>query len=235
MGAGNSRIIVMTSGAFTAPYLSLLPGIERATRRTVVTAATDMGDGEDSIPERLRRGEAADVIIIADGALSSLIASGHIKAGSRTPLARSAIGMAIREGAVLPDISSVHALKRTLLAARSVAYSASVSGNYIATELFARLGIAGQMHGKCLRIKGRVGHAVADGRAEIGFQQISALLPIKGITFAGTLPAEVQRVSVFAAGITRHASDALAAGALIRFLASTEAAGAIRHCGLEPA
>jgi len=230
-----SRVIVMTSGAFTAPYLSLLPGIERSIRRSVITAATDMGDGADSIPERLRRGEAADVIIIADAALNQLITDGLVEAGSRTPLARSAIGMAVREGAPLPDISTMHSLKRTLLQAKSVAYSASVSGNYIAAELFPRLGIAAEMGRKCLRIKGRVGNAVAEGKAEIGFQQISALLPVKGITFAGELPAEVQRVSIFSAGITRNSTDTETARALIRFLASNEAKGAIRHCGLQPA
>ena len=234
MDTNNGRIIVMTSGAFTAPYLSLLPGIERATRRTVITAATDMGDGEDSIPARLRRGEPADVIIIADGALSSLIASGHIEAGSRTPLARSAIGMAVREGAPLPDISTVHSLKRTLLAARSVAYSASVSGNYIAAELFPRLGIAEEMGRKCLRIKGRVGHAVADGRAEIGFQQVSELLPVSGIAHITPLPPEVQKVSIFSAGVAASTTDPEQACSVIKFLASHGAAAAITKSGLEP-
>ena len=117
-------------------------------------------------------------------------------ADSRIDLARSSIGMAVRAGAPKPDISSVEALKRTLLQAKSIAYSASVSGRYLSTELFPRLGIADQVMGKSRRIEGeRVGDVVARGEAEIGFQQISELLPVRGIDYVGPLPPEVQRTS----------------------------------------
>ena len=116
--------------------------------------------------------------------------AGRVRPGTRVDLARSAIGMAVRRGAPKPDISSVDALTRTLLEAKSIAYSASVSGTYLSTELFQRLGIADRVLPKSRRIEGgeRVGAVVARGEAEIGFQQISELLPIDGIDFVGPLP-----------------------------------------------
>src|SRR6266516_7220180 len=139
------NIRVMTSGAFTAAYLELIPRLELLTKKKLVTAATSIGTGETSIPNRLRRGEPVDVVIVADGVLVGFIKDGLIMAESYTPLARSAIGMAVRAGAPKPNISSVDALKRTLLQAKSIAYSGSVSGLYLSTELFPRLGIAGQI------------------------------------------------------------------------------------------
>ena len=228
-------IIVMTSGAFTAAYLELIPQLELVTKCKIVTAATSMGTGANSIPNRLQRGEPVDVVIMADAALAELIKDGKVVAESRVPLARSAIGMAVRAGSPKPDISSVDALKRALLQAKSIAYSASVSGRYLSTELFQRLGIADQIMLKSRRIEGeRVGDVVARGEAEIGFQQTSELLPVPGIDYVGPLPPEVQRVSVFSAGVAVGAGDSDAAHALIRFLASPAAARAITKSGMEP-
>ena len=224
----------MTSGTFTAALLELAPAFERTAGHRVVAATTTMGVGDRSIPRRLQRREPADVVIVDDDALAQMIADGTVVASTRTPLARSAIGMAVRAGAVKPDISTVEALRRALLAARSVAYSSSVSGRYLSTELFQRLGIAEQMAEKSRRIEGeRVGAVVARGDAEIGFQQTSELLPVAGIDYVGPLPPEVQRVSVFSAGVTVHAGHRQAAEALIRFLASAEAAAAVTRTGLE--
>ncbi len=229
------EITVMTSGAFTAAYLELIPELERLTKRKIVTAATSMGTGASSIPRRLQQGEPVDVVIVADAALTDLIKRGHIVAESRTPLARSAIGMAVRAGSAIPDISSVDALKRTLLQAKSIAYSASVSGDYLSTELFQRLGIADQIMPTSRRIEGeRVGAVVARGEAEIGFQQTSELLPVPGIYYVGPLPPEVQKVSVFSAGVAAASVDVDAAYVVIRFLASPSAAAAITKTGLEP-
>ncbi|MBI2209081.1 MAG: substrate-binding domain-containing protein [Deltaproteobacteria bacterium] len=228
-------IRVMTSGAFTAAYLELILQLELVTKRKVVTAATSMGTGADSIPSRLQRGEPVDVVIVADAALAELIKDGKVVAESRVPLARSAIGMAVRAGSPKPDISSVDALKRTLLKAKSIAYSASVSGRYLSTELFQRLGIADQIMPKSRRIEGeRVGAVVARGEAEIGFQQTSELLPVPGIDYVGPLPAEVQKVSVFSAGVAVGSGNPDAARALIGFLASPAAARAITKSGMEP-
>jgi molybdate transport system substrate-binding protein len=233
--ASAEDVRVMTSGAFTAAYLELLPQLERSINRKIVTAATSMGTGSDSIPSRLERGEAVDVVIVADDALGQLIKNGIIVADSRVELARSSIGMAVRAGAPKPDISSVDALKRTLLQAKSIAYSASVSGTYLSTELFQRLGIADQVKGKSRRIdRERVGAVVARGEAEIGFQQISELLPEPGIDYVGPLPPEVQKVTVFSAGVAARSRNAEAARAVIEFLASSEAAGTVTKSGLEP-
>ena len=236
MNTTTRDIIVMTSGAFTAPYLALIPQLEIVTKKKIVTATTSMGTGRDSIPSRLQRGEPVDVVIVADAALLEFIKNGKILAESHTPLARSAIGMAVRAGAPKPDINSVDGLKRTLLQAKSIAYSASVSGHYVSTELFQRLGIADQVASKSRLIGGgeRVGAVVARGEAEIGFQQMSELLPVPGIEHVTPLPPEVQKVSVFSAGVAVGTSDPDAARALIRFLASPEAAPAITKSGLEP-
>lgn len=227
---------VMTSGAFTAAYLELIPRLEALTKKKFVTAATSIGTGDMSIPNRLKRGEAVDVVIVADGVLLGFIKEGLIKADSHTPVARSAIGMAVRAGAPKPDLSSVDALKRTLLGAKSIAYSASVSGEYLTKELYQRLGVADQVMPKSRLIGGgeRVGAVIARGEAEIGFQQISELLPVPGIAHITPLPPEVQKVSVFSAGISQTTTDADAARAVIRFLASAEAAPAITKSGLEP-
>ena len=236
MNTMTDDIRVMTSGAFTAAYLELIPRLELLTKKKLVTAATSIGTGETSIPNRLRRGEPVDVVIVADGVLVGFIKEGLIIAESYTPLARSAIGMTVRAGAPKPDISTVDALKRTLLQAKSIAYSASVSGDYLSTELLQRLGIADQVLSKSRRIEGgeRVGAVVARGEAEIGFQQISELLPISGIDHVSPLPPELQKISVFSAGIARSTADSESAHALIRFLTSPEAAGAITKSGLEP-
>jgi molybdate transport system substrate-binding protein len=229
-------IRVMTSGAFTAAYLELIPRLELLIKKKVVTAATSIGTGENSIPNRLRRHEAVDVVIVADGVLLGFIKDGLIVAGSYTPVARSAIGVAVRAGAPKPDISTVEGLKRTLLQAQSIAYSASVSGDYVSTELFQRLGIADQVLSKSRRIEGgeRVGAVIARGEAEIGFQQISELLPVPGLDHVTPLPPVVQKVSVFSAGVAVSSRDADTAQAFIKFLVSPEASGAITNSGLEP-
>jgi molybdate transport system substrate-binding protein len=229
-------IRVMTSGAFTAAYLELIPRLELLIKKKVVTAATSIGTGENSIPNRLRRHEPVDVVIVADGVLLGFIKEGLIVAASYTPVARSAIGIAVRAGAPKPDISTVEGLKRTLLQAQSIAYSASVSGDYVSTELFQRLGIADQVLSKSRRIEGgeRVGAVVARGEAEIGFQQISELLPVPGIDHVTPLPPDVQKVSLFSAGVAVSSRDADTAHAFIKFLVSPEASGAITNSGLEP-
>lgn len=233
--AGAADIRVMTSGAFTAPYLELAPQFEQTHGGTVMTLTTTMGVGADSIPSRLERGEAVDVVIVAAASLDALIRDGRVLDDSRTDLARSSIGMAVRAGAPRPDIGSLEAFTRTLRQAKSVAYSASVSGDYLVKELFPQLGIAEEMRPKSRQVVGeRVGAVVARGEAEIGFQQMSELLPIAGIDVVGPLPPGAQRVTVFSAGVASGAREPEAARAFIRFLASADAHEAIRRAGLEP-
>jgi molybdate transport system substrate-binding protein len=144
------------------------------------------------------------------------------------------MGMAVRAGGRRPDISSLASLKQVLLDAKSVALSSSVSGDYFTQELFPRLGIAEQMASKTRRSGSeRVGALLLRGEAEIGFQQMSELLPIAGIDLVGPLPFEAQRVTVFAAGVAAHATQPDAASAYIRYLASPAASAAVARTGLE--
>ncbi len=236
MTAATNEFRVMTSGAFTAAYLALMPQLERLTKKTIVTTSTSVGTGESSIPNRLKRGEVVDIVIVADTLLRQFIDEGLVLGEGYAPVARSSIGMAVREGASKPDISSIDALRRTLLEAKSIGYSASVSGQYLTTELVQRLGIADQVLGKCRHIGGgeRVGAVVARGELDIGFQQISELLPVPGIAHITPLPPEAQKVSVFSAGVAASSPDAALARTVIQFLASPEAAHAITKSGLEP-
>ena len=228
------QITVITSGAFTAAYLQLAPDFEKSTRHTLVTLfGASMGSGPDTIPSRLERHESADVVILAAPALDDLITRGLVVAGSRVDLVRSRIGMAVKAGAPRPEISSVEALTRTLIAAKSVAISSSASGVYLSTELFPRLGVADQLKGKTQVSLGNAGELVASGAAEIGFQQISELLPVAGIDYVGPLPSDVQRETVFSAGIVTGARAPAAAHALIAFLSSPAAAPLIAKSGLE--
>jgi molybdate transport system substrate-binding protein len=150
-------------------------------------------------------------------------------------LARSGIGVVVKQGAPHPDISTVDALKKVLLAAKSVAYSDSASGVYIQNEMFKKMGIEADMAGKARMIPAEpVGGVVARGDAEIGFQQISELKPIKGIDLLGPLPPEVQQYTIFSAGIVSGSGQTEAATALLHFFASPEAATAIIDSGLEP-
>ena len=151
-----AEVKVMISGGFSAAYKSLTPEFERASHNTVATVSgASMGATPEAIPNRLQRGESADVVIMAGEALDELIKQGKVVAGSRVDLARSDIGMAVRAGAAKPDISSVEALKRTLLDAKSIAYSDSASGFYLSTVLFPRLGIADQIKDKSRMIQAR--------------------------------------------------------------------------------
>lgn len=233
--AAADEIRVMTSGAFTAAYLELAGEFQRREGHRLITEATSMGVGETSIEARLARGEAIDVVIVAADALDDLVARALVVAGSRVDLARSAIGMAVRKGAPKPDISTLDAFRRTLLAATSIAYSASVSGTYLTTELFQTLGIADQVMPKSRRVVGeRVGAVVARGEAEIGFQQVSELLPVPGIDYVGPLPEGAQRVTVFSAGLGAAGKSREAARRFVEFLASPAAAETIRKTALEP-
>jgi molybdate transport system substrate-binding protein len=228
---------VVTSGGFTAAYLELVPEYEAATHNKLMTEfGPSMGTTHNAIPVRLDRGEAIDVVIMASPALDGLIAAGKVRAGSRVDLVQSKIGMAVKAGAPRPDISSVEALKRTLLTAKSIAYSDSASGVYLSTEFFPKLGIWDQIKGKSKKIEADpVGGVVATGEFEIGFQQISELRPVKGIDIVGELPLGAQKVTVFSAGIPTTATHPEAANALIQWLASPAAYAAIKKSGLEPA
>jgi len=234
--AHGAEIKVMNSGGFAAAYRDLAPEFERATRNTLVTSwGASMGTAPDTIPSRLERGEPVDVLIMAGSGLDELIKKGKVIPGSRVDLARSVIGMAVRAGSPKPDISSVDAFKRLLLGAKSIAVSTSASGVYLTEELFPRLGIADQIMVKCKKVSAEpAGALVARGEVEIAFQQVSELLPVPGIDFVGPLPPEIQKITMFSAGIAVGAKEMDGAKALIKFLTSPAAAPAITKSGMEP-
>jgi molybdate transport system substrate-binding protein len=232
-----AEIHVMTSGAFTAALNELAPRYERETGdRLNIAYGASMGATPTAIPARLGRGEPADVVILARVGLDGLVRDGKVTKGTETDLVRSLIGLAIKDGAPVPDISTVEGLKRVLLAAKSIAISDSASGVYIQNEMLDNMGIAVQVKPKTTVIPGTpVGLNVARGEMEIGFQQISELLPVKGIRIVGPIPAPAQRVTFFSAGIAMHTKEGAAARRLIEYLASPKAWDEIRRSGLEPA
>jgi molybdate transport system substrate-binding protein len=231
-----AEIHVMSSGGLTAAFEKLAPVFERKTgHHVVLVLGPSMGTAPEAIPNRLQRGEPAEVLLMVGSALGELAKSGKVEPESRVDLAESKIAMAVKEGAPKPDISTVDGLKRALLAATSIAYSDSASGVYIEREMYDKLGLRAELKPKSRMIVAeRVGNVVARGEAEIGFQQVAELLPIRGITIAGEIPAEVQKVTMFSAGIPKAAKEPKAAAELIAFLASSEARPTIVETGLAP-
>jgi len=238
--ASAADVRVMISAGFYSVYAELAPAFERASgHRLVTTRGPSMGDSPEAIPTRLARGETADIVIMDGGAADDLGRKGLVRADSKVVLARSLIGMVVRAGAAQPDIGSVEDLRSTLLAANSIAYSDSGSGTYLSTTLFPKLGIAEQIASKSRKVRGPpsgepVAAVVARGEAEIGFQQVSELIHVPGITFVGTIPAEVQPKTFFVGMLTSAVRASEAAAEFLRFLASPEAAPVILNAGLMP-
>ena len=234
--ASAAEVRVMISGGLTAAYKALVPEFERLTGHKVLTAyGPSMGTTTNAIPVRLERGEAADVLIMVGYALDNLAKEGKVISDSRVELVKSPIGVAVKSGAPKPDISNADAVKRMLLAAKTIAYSDSASGVYVSTEMFDKLGIKDAMQGKARKIPATpVGEIVAHGEAEIGFQQISELRPVEGIEIVGPLPDELQKITVFSAGIATVSKEPDAGKALIKFLASPAARPEIVKSGMDP-
>jgi molybdate transport system substrate-binding protein len=227
---------VMTSGGFTAAYQLLGPKFTATTGNTLDTIlGPSMGKTPEAIPNRLDRGEPADVVIMVGYALDDLIKRGKVVPSSRVELADSRIGMVVKSGAPVPDISTVDALRKTLLEAQSVAYSDSASGVYIQQQLFSKLGIEDQMKGRATMIpKIPVASVVAKGEYQLGFQQVSELLPVAGATFVGRIPESVQSVTRYAAGIPVNAPHPREAKALLDYLSSPAAQAVVKSTGLDP-
>jgi molybdate transport system substrate-binding protein len=229
--AGAAELKVMASAAVKEAYLELVPAFEKSSGHKVTT----IWAGTVDIMKRIGGGEAVDLVIASAAALDELTKQGRIVPGSRVAIAKSGVGAAVKAGAPRPDISSGEKLKASLLAARSIGYSTGPSGVYLA-GLFQRVGIAEQIKTKVVQVPvgQSVGEAVARGEAEIGFQQVSELLPVKGIDFLGPLSSDVQHVTVFSAGLHKAATSPEAAKALVDFLRSPQAVTVIKHTGMEP-
>jgi len=229
------QVNVMTSGGFTAAYKILGPKFAAATGNTLDTQfGPSMGKAPEAIPNRLARGEHADVVIMVGYALDELIKQGKVDPASRVELADSRIGMVVRAGAPKPDISNVESLKKTLLDAQSVAYSDSASGVYIEQQLFKKLGIEDQLKPKAKMIaKIPVGSVVGTGDYQLGFQQVSELLPVPGVSFVAKIPESVQSVTRFAAGIPVNAQHPAEAKTLLAYLAAPAAQADVQATGLD--
>jgi molybdate transport system substrate-binding protein len=227
-----AEIRVLSTQATQEAYLELAAQFEKATRHKVTTAFT----GTVNVQKRLADGEVYDLIIMAGPAIDEQIKLGKAVAGSRVDFAKSGTGLAVRKGAAKPDIGSVEAFKKTLLAAKSIGYSTGPSGLYM-LSVFEKLGIAGEIKGKLKQTPSGVfvGTLIANGDTEIGFQQISELVHFAGIDYVGPLPGELQRMTTFSTGIHAGAKQAEAARALVKFITAPAAAPVVRKHGLEPA
>ena len=231
---------VMISAGFFGAYAELAPAFERATgHHLVTTRGPSVGDSPESIPTRLARGETADVVILDDTSAVELGRRGPVRPDTKVEFARSQIGMVAREGTPTPDISSVNGFRDVLLAATSVAVSDSTSGACLTQTLFSRLGIAEQMASKSRKVRGPpsgepVAALVARGEAQIGFQQVSELLHVPGVTLVGLIPTELQPRVGYSGVVAVTAKEMDAALALIRFIASPAAAATIANAGLAP-
>lgn len=227
-----ATINVLSSNAIKAAYTELVPIFERASGHKVATTWA----GTNDILKRMKANEAYDLMIMGRTTLNDLAKAGKVIAGSQVDLVTSGIGVAVRAGAPKPDISSGEAVKRAVLAAKSVGYSQGPSGVYL-IKLFERWGISEAIKSRVVQTPPGhpVGEAVARGEAEIGFQQESELLPIAGITFLGPLPPDIQEVTTFAGGIHTGAANVEAAKSWIQFITSAAAIAAIRKSGMEPA
>src|SRR6476469_2717507 len=234
-------IKVMISSWFCIVCTDLGPACEKVTgHKLITTRGPSVGDSPEAIPTRLTRGEGADVVIMDGTGVDLLDQRGMTRPGSRMPLAESFIGMVVRAGQPKPDISTVEAMRKRLLAAKSIAYSDSSSGTYLSTIGFKKLGVVDEIVGKTRKVRGPpsgepVAAVVARGEAEVGFQQVSELIHVTGVDFVGTIPAELQPGFTFAGALTRSVQQAEAATALLRFLNSAEAAPVITKAGLSPA
>jgi molybdate transport system substrate-binding protein len=239
-GAKAADVKVMISAGFFHVYAELGPAFEKATgHHLITTRGPSVGDSPEAIPARLTRGEEADVAIMDGSGANFLIAHNLVRADSKMQLAESYFGMVVRSGQPKPDISTVDALRKTLLEAKSIAYSDSGSGTYLSTVGFKKLGIAEQVAGKSRKVRGPpsgepVAAVVARGEAEIGFQQVAELINVPGTDFVGTVPADIQPPTFFVGLLTANTREPDAAVALLRFLSSEQAAPVITKAGLKP-
>jgi molybdate transport system substrate-binding protein len=230
----STEITVRCTNGIKESMIELVPAFERAhdVRIAVTFGSTKI------IMDDIEAGAAADLLILTAEAIDELTSRGKVAAGSRVDVAKSGIGVAVRAGAPRPDIGTPEALRRALLAARTVGYSkVGASGIYTADVLIPRLGLTEEMKSRAvLSLPGSsVGILIADGKAEIGLQQISELVPIAGIDVIGPLPAELQKMTTFSAGVAAGAAAPVAARALAHYLAAPSSPPVMRRQGLEPA
>ena len=230
------ELIVMCSGAFIRVLDRLLPELRQDLGIGIrLIQGPSIGMTPRAILMRLRHGEAADLAILFDDAIDGLVADGTLLPHIKTRLATSGIGIAVRRGAPEPEIGTDDELRRALLETSSFAYSASASGIYVSSELLSALGLGCDVASKGVAVEGEpVGAVVAQGGAELGFQQMSELLPINGISVLGPLPAGLQRTNILSAAMPRAARQTKAARSLLMRLSSPQARQVMITNGLSP-
>lgn len=223
---------LLASGALKEAYLELLPDFEKVSGHRVTAVWSSTTD----IQRRVMAGEVADLVILGNAGAEELLRQGKLVGNTLAVFAKSGIYVAVRSGAPIPDISSVDALKNSVLTARSVAYSEGASGTYLVV-MFQRLGIYDQVKLKASIAKANepVGDKLVRGEADIGFHQLSELIPVKGIQIVGPLPSELQYITAFSGAIHRDAKEPNAAKALIEFLLAPAVGQSIKKHGLDPA
>ena len=234
--AFGTEIKVLCTQALTSAMAKIGPQFERETGNKLVVIYSGTG----GLLKRIKNGETADVIIVTASAVDNLAKQGKIVEQSRTAIAQTGVGIAIRRGAPRPDISSAEALKRTLLAAKSIAYSDPAGGGasgIVFAQVVEKLGIAEQLKSKTKLVPagGSSGALAASGEAEIAVQMISELMPVSGAEVVGPLPPGLQTLTVFSAGVSASAANPAAAKQLILFLSSPAVTPVLREAGLEPA
>jgi len=230
--ASAAEIKVLSTQATEQSYRELVPQFEKATGHKVTTLFTGTLDAD----KRIAAGEPYDLLIMSKDSIVQHMKGGKLVQGSRVDRARSGVAVGVKAGAPKPDISSVDALRRTILNAKSIGYSTGPSGNYI-IALFEKLGVADQVKPKLKQTATGVfvGSIIASGEVEIGFQQVSELSQYEGVDYVGPLPAQVQNYTMFSSGILRNAKEAEAARALVRYITSPQAGAVYRKRGMEPA
>ncbi len=233
-GVQAKEVTVMISGGFKAALEKLAPQFEaKSGDKIILVSGPSMGNTPQAIPARLARGENADVVIMVGDALKKLEKDNWIQPGSRVKLADSPIGMVVKQGDPKPNIKNDAELRNTLLQAKSIAYSDSASGRYVSSQLFQKLGIEDQVKEKAHKVERiPVASEVAKGKYALGFQQVSELLPVPGVTFIGELPDNVQYITRFAGAVTAKAEHRQEGKALLDFLSSSQAQKTIRATGM---
>jgi molybdate transport system substrate-binding protein len=225
-----AQVAVLMSGGFSAAYQEILPQFEKSTGIKVTTArGASQGDGPTTIGAQLRRGVAADVVILSREGLAELLADGRIVKGSDVDLANVPLGVGVRAGTPRPDIATVEAFKQTLLGAKSIGIQ-STSAIYLKTKVFPQLGIGGAFADK---LSGAGADEVASGRVEMVVLPVSEILPVQGVDFVGNIPASLQFVQTFAAAVVKDAKNPAASKQLIDFLASEKVTPAVEKVGMK--
>jgi molybdate transport system substrate-binding protein len=229
-------VTVISGGAFKQVLTPLAAQYEKESGNKVNVTYRTVGQHLKLISDG---GETFDVAVLTPEAIDGLAKEGKIVPGSRADLARTGVGVVVKAGAPLPDISTVEAFKRALLAAKSVAYidpkAGGSSGIYVA-KLLERLGIAKEVNAKAVLVQGgEVASHIADGEAELGIHQISEILPVPGVTLVGPLPADIQNFTVYSAGVATAAKDGAVARGMVKFLSGPHALPIIKSKGMEPA